>query len=42
MLLHNHGVFPAGEITTEGGVLHHKSSGKKSGYGEMYDGADDG
>jgi len=26
---------PAGEITTEGGVLHHKSSGKKAGYGEM-------
>ena len=26
---------PAGEITTEGGVLHHKESGKKAGYGEM-------
>jgi isoquinoline 1-oxidoreductase beta subunit len=26
---------PPGEITTEGGVLHHKSSGKKAGYGEM-------
>jgi len=26
---------PAGEITTDGGVLHHKSSGKKAGYGEM-------
>src|SRR3954465_4287942 len=26
---------PAGEITTEGGVLHHKGSGKKAGYGEM-------
>jgi len=26
---------PAREITTEGGVLYHKSSGKKAGYGEM-------
>ncbi|MBD0375279.1 MAG: xanthine dehydrogenase family protein molybdopterin-binding subunit [Flavisolibacter sp.] len=26
---------PAKEITTEGGVLHHKGSGKKAGYGEM-------
>ncbi|HEX5154363.1 MAG TPA: molybdopterin cofactor-binding domain-containing protein [Parafilimonas sp.] len=26
---------PAGEITTEGGVLHHKASGKEAGYGEM-------
>ena len=26
---------PAGEITTEGGVLHHKGSSKKAGYGEM-------
>src|SRR5205809_2508888 len=26
---------PAGEITTEGGVLYHKSAGKKAGYGEM-------
>src|SRR6476620_11028305 len=26
---------PAWEITTEGGVLHHKGSGKKAGYGEM-------
>lgn len=26
---------PVGEITTEGGVLHHKSSGKKAGYGKM-------
>jgi isoquinoline 1-oxidoreductase subunit beta len=26
---------PAKEITTENGTLHHKSSGKKSGYGEM-------
>lgn len=26
---------PAGEITTESGVLHHKTSGKKAGYGEM-------
>ncbi len=26
---------PAGEITTESGVLHHKPSGKKAGYGEM-------
>lgn len=26
---------PAGEITTEGGILHHKKSGKKAGYGEM-------
>lgn len=25
----------AGEITTEGGVLHHKSGGKQAGYGEM-------
>jgi hypothetical protein len=25
---------PAREITTEGGVLYHKSSGKKAGYGE--------
>jgi isoquinoline 1-oxidoreductase subunit beta len=26
---------PAKEITTEGGTLHHKGSGKKAGYGEM-------
>ena len=26
---------PAGEITTEAGILHHKKSGKKAGYGEM-------
>ena len=26
---------PAGEITTEAGVLHHKASGKSAGYGEM-------
>jgi isoquinoline 1-oxidoreductase beta subunit len=26
---------PAGEITTKEGVLYHKSSGKKAGYGEM-------
>src|SRR5690606_35988432 len=26
---------PAREITTEAGALHHKSSGKKAGYGEM-------
>ncbi|MDP4265440.1 MAG: molybdopterin-dependent oxidoreductase [Bacteroidota bacterium] len=26
---------PAGEITTEGGILFHKPSGKKAGYGEM-------
>jgi len=26
---------PAAEITTEAGVLHHKSSGRKAGYGEM-------
>jgi isoquinoline 1-oxidoreductase beta subunit len=26
---------PAGEITTEAGMLHHKASGKKAGYGEM-------
>jgi isoquinoline 1-oxidoreductase beta subunit len=26
---------PAEEISTEGGTLHHKSSGKKAGYGEM-------
>lgn len=26
---------PAEEITTEAGTLHHKSSGKKAGYGEM-------
>jgi isoquinoline 1-oxidoreductase subunit beta len=26
---------PATEITTEGGVLHHKKSGKKAGYGEI-------
>jgi isoquinoline 1-oxidoreductase beta subunit len=26
---------PASEITTEGGTLHHKQSGKKAGYGEM-------
>lgn len=26
---------PSGEITTEGGVLHHKGSGKEAGYGEM-------
>lgn len=26
---------PAGEITTEAGMLHHKLSGKKAGYGEM-------
>lgn len=26
---------PANEITTENGVLHHKRSGKKAGYGEM-------
>lgn len=26
---------PAGEITTEAGVLHHKNSGKSAGYGEM-------
>lgn len=26
---------PAGEITTEAGVLHHKKSGKSVGYGEM-------
>ncbi|WP_276371872.1 molybdopterin cofactor-binding domain-containing protein [Chryseolinea sp. H1M3-3] len=26
---------PAKEITTEAGMLHHKSSGKKAGYGEM-------
>lgn len=26
---------PAGEITTEAGMLHHKPSGKKAGYGEM-------
>lgn len=26
---------PAKEITTEAGVLHHKTSGKKAGYGEM-------
>lgn len=26
---------PAGEITTENGVLHHKGSSKKAGYGEM-------
>lgn len=26
---------PLGEISTEAGVLHHKSSGKSSGYGEM-------
>jgi isoquinoline 1-oxidoreductase beta subunit len=26
---------PMGEITTEAGVLHHKNSGKKAGYGEM-------
>src|SRR3954464_6464930 len=26
---------PAGEISTEGGVLHHKGSGKNAGYGEM-------
>lgn len=26
---------PAKEITTENGVLHHKGSGKKAGYGEM-------
>ena len=26
---------PAGEITTEGGMLHHKASGKKLGYGEL-------
>ncbi|HZH95166.1 MAG TPA: molybdopterin cofactor-binding domain-containing protein, partial [Flavisolibacter sp.] len=26
---------PAGEITTEGGVLHHKAGGKQAGYGEM-------
>ena len=26
---------PAGEITTEGGILYHKPSGKKAGYGEM-------
>ena len=26
---------PAGEITTEGGVLHHKASGREAGYGEM-------
>ena len=26
---------PAGEITTEAGILHHKQSGKKAGYGEM-------
>lgn len=26
---------PAEEITTEAGVLHHKSSGKKAGYGEV-------
>ncbi len=27
--------MPAGEITTNGGILHHKSGGKKAGYGEM-------
>ena len=26
---------PANEITTEGGMLHHKGSGKKAGYGEL-------
>lgn len=26
---------PANEITTEAGILHHKPSGKKTGYGEM-------
>ena len=26
---------PAGEITTEAGMLHHKSSGKSAGFGEM-------
>src|SRR4028119_2450289 len=26
---------PAGEITTEGGVLHHMAGGKQAGYGEM-------
>jgi isoquinoline 1-oxidoreductase subunit beta len=26
---------PVGEITTENGILHHKASGKKAGYGEM-------
>ncbi|MEX2233091.1 MAG: molybdopterin cofactor-binding domain-containing protein [Cyclobacteriaceae bacterium] len=26
---------PSGEITTEAGILHHKLSGKKAGYGEM-------
>jgi isoquinoline 1-oxidoreductase beta subunit len=26
---------PAGEITTDSGVLHHKGSGKKAGYGEV-------
>jgi isoquinoline 1-oxidoreductase beta subunit len=26
---------PAKDITTEAGILHHKSSGKKAGYGEM-------
>ena len=26
---------PAGEITTEAGTIHHKSSNKKAGYGEM-------
>ncbi|PSR52637.1 isoquinoline 1-oxidoreductase [Adhaeribacter arboris] len=26
---------PAGEITTKDGVLHHKTSGKEAGYGEM-------
>ena len=26
---------PADEITTDGGVLHHKGSGKKAGYGEI-------
>lgn len=26
---------PAGEITTGGGIIHHKASGKEAGYGEM-------
>lgn len=26
---------PAGEITTEAGMIHHKGTGKKAGYGEM-------
>jgi isoquinoline 1-oxidoreductase subunit beta len=30
-----HWNVPAEEITTEGGVLHHKKSGKKAGYGEL-------